>query len=456
MLTARVSVRVAVQSSQRLLRDTLAACLAIRPDVTVVGRVAEADEVPDLCELSGPDVVILDAGRQVGEMAGRVAALVRRFPELNVIMVYRDASEEDLAAACRAGVSSLVPESHGLAAVLAQVRRRKARHAREGHRSPGRQGLTDRELEIVVLTGSGHIVPEIAALLGISPQRVENLKRRVYAKLEVSSGAHAVARAASLGMLDREAPAVSRRPEPEGEAGVLSVVCGQPGRALDQVVVALLSSCQPFVLMRGPGPAADAHWARWHRGPLVAVLVDPETPDWDLVADLGIPAILVHSKPFDSPELASALATGASALVAADRIDDHFLAVLRMVSQGYLVVDSKPMRPLLGAARVRWDERTTGPVGLPELTSRESDILSSMAQGHSIRQTARALGIAPKTVENVQTRLFRKLGVRNRSGALAVADAFGLIPPPPAEDVVSVVTRPTPLPLPDFSYETAG
>jgi DNA-binding CsgD family transcriptional regulator len=31
-------------------------------------------------------------------------------------------------------------------------------------------------------------------------------------------------------------------------------------------------------------------------------------------------------------------------------------------------------------------------------------------------------------VENVQTRLFRKLGVRNRSGALAVADAFGLLP----------------------------
>ena len=437
-LAARVTVRVAVQSSQRLLRDTLAACLAIRPDVTVVGRVAAADEVVDLCELSSPDVVIMDAGRLLGEMAGRVRALVRRFPELNVILIYREASEEDLAAACRAGVSSLVPESHGLAAVLAQVRRRRARHAREGQRSPGRQGLTDRELEIVVLTGSGHIVPEIATLLGISPQRVENLKRRVYAKLDVRSGAHAVARAASFGMLDRAAP--RRRPTrgPEGEAGVLSVVRGPPGWALDRVVVALLSSRQPFVLTRGPGPA-DAHWERWHRGPLVAVLVDPETPDWDVVTALGIPAILVHSRPFDSPEVASALATGASALVAADRIDDHFLAVLRMVSQGYLVVDSRPMRPLLGAARVRWDEHATGPVGLPELTSRESDILSSMAQGHSIRQTARALGIAPKTVENVQTRLFRKLGVRNRSGALAVADAFGLLPAtPPAGDPVCV------------------
>ena len=118
------------------------------------------------------------------------------------------------------------------------------------------------------------------------------------------------------------------------------------GAALDRVIAALLSSCLPFVLTRGPGPASEAHWARWHRGALVAVLVDPEPGEWDLVADLGFPAILVHSKPFDSPELASALSTGASALVAADRIDDHFLAVLRMVSQGYLVVDSRPMRPL--------------------------------------------------------------------------------------------------------------
>jgi DNA-binding NarL/FixJ family response regulator len=156
--------------------------------------------------------------------------------------------------------------------------------------------------------------------------------------------------------------------------------------------------------------------------------VDPGERDWDLVAELSIPAILVHSKPFDSPELASALSTGASALVAADRIEAHFLSVLRMVSQGYLVVDSMPMRPLIKAAGVRWDEHAPSRDALPELTSRESDILSSLARGHSIRQTARELGIAPKTVENVQTRLFRKLGVRNRAGALAVADAFGLLP----------------------------
>jgi two-component system, NarL family, nitrate/nitrite response regulator NarL len=428
---ARVTVRVAVQSPRRLLRDTLSACLAVRPDITVVGKVAEPEAIVELCDLRRPDVVILDAGTRLAEISGRVAVLTRRFPDLNVIVTYREASEQDLAAACRAGVASLVPESKGLAAVLALLRRSHGRHAKD---SPG--GLTDRELELVVLTGSGHSVNEIAGLLGISPLTVENLKRRVYAKLDVSSSAHAVAKAASLGMLERrEAPAPPRRaPAVRRAAGetessvVLAVVSGQCSSALDQVVSALVAAPLPFVLVRTPGPVADTHWARWHRGPIVAVLVDPAPPDWDLVAELSVPAILVHSKPLDPPELAEALASGASSLVPADRIDDHFLSVLRMVGQGYLVVDSMPMRPLIGAVRARWDERAPGRSELPELTARESDILESLSSGHSIRQTARALGIAPKTVENVQTRLFRKLGVRNRSGALAVADAFGLLP----------------------------
>ncbi len=426
-----------MQSSRRLLRDTLSACLAVRPDITVVGKVAEPDAIFELCELRHPDVVIMDAGARLREISVRVEALIKRYPELNVIVTYRDASEQDLAAACRAGVTSLVPESKGLSAVLALLRRSRGRHAKD---SPG--GLTDRELELVVLTGSGHSVAEIASLLGISPLTVENLKRRVYAKLDVSSSVHAVAKAASLGMLEPQAtpeaakrpPAPRRRPPAEGDGVVLAVVSGQYCSALDQVVGALVSSPLPFVLVKEPGPVSDTHWARWHRGPIVAVLVDPVPQDWDMVAELGVPAILVHSKPLDPPELAEALACGASSLVSADRIEDHFLSVLRMVGQGYLVVDSMPMRPLIGAVRARWDERAPGRLELPELTARESDILRSLSRGHSIRQTARVLGIAPKTVENVQTRLFRKLGVRNRSGALAVADAFGLLPgaTPPA------------------------
>ncbi len=419
---ARV-VQVAVQSPSRLFRDTLSSSLSARPDVTVIGTVAEPDRMPALCELRRPDTVIFDAGPRLRDICHPVDRLMQRFPELNVIVTYRDAAEEDLSAACRAGVASLVPESHGLDAVLAVLRRKLARHARSGS-----GGMTDRELEILVLAGSGHSVPEMADLLGISPLTVENVKRRIYAKLDVSNGAHAVSRAASLGILDRRpAPAARRRDPPSEDFVALTVVSGQPSPALDQVIRVLMASSLPFVLVRDRRNVSQTHWARWHRGPIVAALVDPEPADWAIVGELAVPAVLVHSKPLDSSELADALASGATSLVLAEAISDRFLALLRMAGQGYLVVDSRPMRPLIGAVHARWDQRARSGGDRPDLTARESDILRFGAQGYSIRQTARLLGIAPKTVENIQTRLFRKLGVRNRAGAVAVADAFGLL-----------------------------
>jgi two-component system, NarL family, nitrate/nitrite response regulator NarL len=422
-------VQVAVQSSSRLFRDTLSSSLAARPDVTVVGTVAEADRMPALCELRRPDAVIFDAGRRLREICRPVSKLMQRFPELNIVVTYSDAAEEDLSAACRAGVSSLVPESHGLEAMLTVLRARRGRHAARS--SAGE--MTDRELEILVLAGSGHSVSEIAELLRISPLTVENVKRRIYAKLEVNSGAHAVSRAASLGILDQHhVPAVRRRREPPNEDfPVLTVVSGQACPAFDQVVQLLIANNLPFVLLRDRTHVSQTHWARWHRGPILAALVDPDAADWAVVEELAIPAILVHSKQLDSSELADALANGATSLVLAETIEDRFLSVLRMAGQGYLVVDSLPMRPLIGAVRARWDQRAPGTGDLPDLTARESDILRSGAQGYSIRQTARLLGIAPKTVENIQTRLFRKLGVRNRAGAVAVANAFGLLPTTP-------------------------
>ena len=71
-----------------------------------------------------------------------------------------------------------------------------------------------------MLTSSGHSVAEIAVLLGISPLTVENLKRRVYAKLGVNSSAQAVSRAASLGML-ASAPTTSPL-APAGRAATTS------------------------------------------------------------------------------------------------------------------------------------------------------------------------------------------------------------------------------------------
>ena len=50
-----------------------------------------------------------------------------------------------------------------------------------------------------------------------------------------------------------------------------------------------------------------------------------------------------------------------------------------------------------------------------------------IADGHTVRETAQRLGVAVKTVENLQARLFSKLGTHNRSQTLTLAYRLGLV-----------------------------
>ena len=67
-------------------------------------------------------------------------------------------------------------------------------------------------------------------------------------------------------------------------------------------------------------------------------------------------------------------------------------------------------------------------VGLDVLTARECDVMQLMLQGHTNRQIAGVLGIAEHTVEKHLGKVFRKLGVTNRTSAalkfLAMSQQF--------------------------------
>ena len=119
------------------------------------------------------------------------------------------------------------------------------------------------------------------------------------------------------------------------------------------------------------------------------------------------------------------------AVIAADRAAEDLVPALTLAARGYLTIDAMAARSVFRASRPAADG------GLPELTARECDILHSIAEGHTVRQTARTLGIAAKTVENTQARLFRKLGARNRAAALATAHAIGLLEPGPEPAVTT-------------------
>jgi DNA-binding CsgD family transcriptional regulator len=282
-------------------------------------------------------------------------------------------------------------------------------------RSESRPRLTPRELGIMYLMSAGHSTPEIATMLELRPRTVENHKRNIYEKLGVSSQSHAVALAISLGLLDLP----GRKPDP-GPDAPLGLVHGPPGDCRDDVLGSLVTHGLSFVLVDRRGRPGPEYWERWHRGPVTVVLVDPEPADWSLLTSLAAPTVVVRSGVRDQTAIVDALSRGASGLVFAEDVPVALGPVLRIVARGLFA-----MSGVYAGALATW--ALARAAAAPQLTARERDILRSIASGHTIRQTARVLGIAAKTVEATQARLFRKLGTRNRTETLTIADRWGLV-----------------------------
>lgn len=156
----------------------------------------------------------------------------------------------------------------------------------------------------------------------------------------------------------------------------------------------------------------------------VAVLVDPTALQWEQIGDFEGGVLAVLSRATDD-DVVNAVQRGADAVVDAVDLADHLPHAVQVVRSGGVVLS--PSQAAAVAAALR---RADLDAGKPRLSKRESEILQLISQGHSVKQTAIELGIAPKTVENLQGRLFRKLEARNRAHAVARAYELGLIEEP--------------------------
>jgi DNA-binding NarL/FixJ family response regulator len=70
---------------------------------------------------------------------------------------------------------------------------------------------------------------------------------------------------------------------------------------------------------------------------------------------------------------------------------------------------------------------TLEPQSGPDLTEREVQILAAAARGLSVSTTGRELYLSPNTVKTYRRTAFRRLGARNVTEAVALAQAYGLL-----------------------------
>jgi DNA-binding NarL/FixJ family response regulator len=127
----------------------------------------------------------------------------------------------------------------------------------------------------------------------------------------------------------------------------------------------------------------------------------------------------------DEHYLYQALRVGASGYIL-KRIDgQELVGHLRRVREGETVIDhALAGRVALSAARLASGEFWPG--AHLALTQRESEVLELLVSGHANKGIAAKLVVSEDTVKTHIRGLYRKLGVSDRSGAIAVALREGL------------------------------
>lgn len=187
-------IRLLLADDHPLLRQGIRAVLETESDISVMAEAATGQEVLDICQLSVPDLVVMDVS--MPEMDGITATgeLHRQHPEVAVLIL---TMHDDLAfvqAALEAGATGyLLKETaardlvhavravvHGEAVIYPSLARGllSQRHA-------SLPQLTARELEVLTLIAAGKTTKEIASALFLSAKTVETHRLHLMEKLDL-------------------------------------------------------------------------------------------------------------------------------------------------------------------------------------------------------------------------------------------------------------------------------
>jgi DNA-binding NarL/FixJ family response regulator len=216
----------------------------------------------------------------------------------------------------------------------------------------------------------------------------------------------------------------------------------------DQVLVrggfALILASDPHIdVVAEAGTGVEALAAVRETRPDV-VLMDIRMPDMDGIeatrhltagADTRGTRVLVLTT-FDADEYVfQALQAGASGFLLKDTLPDDLITAVHIVARGDALLSPAITRRLiesyLHAGTPPGPPPAPGPaLVLPQLTSREHDVLAGVARGQSNHEIAEDLYLSYSTVKTHVSHLFTKLGVRDRAQLVIRAYQAGSSPGP--------------------------
>lgn len=208
-------MRILVVDDHVLVRRGVSQLLGPELEDATFAEAGTAREALDLVEHDDLDLMLLDLA--LPDRGGlELLADVRRLrPSLPIIVVSMYAEEQYAIRALRGGASGFISKGVAPEEIIRAVRKVLAggRYVSESlaellaarltgdDDQPAHEVLSDRELQVLRLIGSGLSVKEIAAQLGLSHKTVSTYRARILAKLGLRTNAALVRYALSSGLL---------------------------------------------------------------------------------------------------------------------------------------------------------------------------------------------------------------------------------------------------------------
>jgi len=198
-------IRILIADDHGVMRRGLRLQLEQHEGIEVVGEASDGRDAVKLAEQLRPDLAIMDIGMPNLNGIEATAQIVKRNPNIGVIMLSVHSDEEYLLRALSAGAKGyLLKESADvdlLRAVQAVAQKKSffsptvarmllddfVQQARQRGLKDSYDLLSEREKEILQLLAEGKSNKEVATLLDLSPYTVETHRTHIMQKLDLHS-----------------------------------------------------------------------------------------------------------------------------------------------------------------------------------------------------------------------------------------------------------------------------
>jgi two-component system NarL family response regulator len=201
-------IRVMIADDHAVVRRGLAAIINLEEDVEVVGEAGDGDEAVRMWRQLRPDITLMDLRMPAVEGVEAIDRIRSEDAAAAIIVLTTFDHDEDIYAGLRAGAKAYLLKDVQPEELFRCIR---AVHAGEAYLQPKLaaklaqrvrdEPLTERETQILKLLADGKSNRAIGQFLFISESTVKTHLKSLFAKLDVTSRAEAIALAARKGLV---------------------------------------------------------------------------------------------------------------------------------------------------------------------------------------------------------------------------------------------------------------